>query len=74
MPLPNALTVKHTRTYQGLPLVHFTNFPGPDPELTPAQVRALAESLLAVATEAEALAPSINDYRPVVLRNYSVGG
>ena len=74
MPLPNALTVKHCRTYQGLPLVHFTNLPGPDPELTPAQVRALAESLLAVATEAEALAPCITDKRPVVLRNYSVGG
>ena len=53
------LMVKHTATHNGLPLVCFANLPGPDAELTPAQIRRLATALLTIADDCDAHARSI---------------
>ena len=46
--------------------------PGPDPDLSPAYVRALAAALLRVADDCEALRPHTLRYGPV-RRQYEVG-
>ena len=56
------LAVKHTQTFKGEPLVCFANFPGPDPDLRPQQIRALAAALLVIADDCEAHARSIRRY------------
>lgn len=67
------LTVKHTATRHGNPLVCFADLPGPDAELTPAQIRGFAAALLAIADDCDAHARGIRrgiDSR----REYQVGG
>lgn len=47
------LQVIHTQTYDGKPLAVIRNFPGLDAEMTPAQMRAMAAALEAVAADCE---------------------
>lgn len=47
------LQVIHTKTHEGKPLAVIRNFPGCDAEMTPAQMRALATTLEAVAADCE---------------------
>lgn len=56
------LAVKHTATHKGDPLVCFSNFPGPDAELTPAQIRKLASALLSIADDCESHARGMRRY------------
>lgn len=72
MPLPNFLHVKHTITYQDEPLVHFSDLPGYDAELTPAQIRALALALLRAADDCEAQFARTRKNGPMH-RKYPVG-
>lgn len=53
------LAVKHTATLQGDPLVVFSDLPGPDVELRPAQIRKLAAALLAIAADCDAHARGV---------------
>jgi hypothetical protein len=50
----NELTVTLCQTYKREPLATLENLPGPGAELTPAQLRALADGLLRIAADAEA--------------------
>lgn len=54
-----SLAVRHTATHKGNPLVVFGDLPGVDAELTPAQIRALAEALLTIADDCEAHARGV---------------
>lgn len=56
------LAVKHTATFKGDPLVCFSDLPGADAELTPAQIRKLAAALLTIADDCEAHARSVRRY------------
>lgn len=58
------LRVKHTVTYKAEPLVCFSNLPGFDAELTPAQIRALAAAMLEAASDCEKLAEHTRWYGP----------
>lgn len=49
------LRVSHQHGHLGRPLTKFWNLPGPDPALTPDQMRGLAAALLALADECEAV-------------------
>lgn len=60
-----SLRVKHTVSYKADPLVCFSNLPGYDAEMTPAQIRTLAAALLQVASDCEALAETTRWYGPV---------
>lgn len=65
------VTVKHTATQDGAPLVCFTNLPGPDVELAPEAIRHIAAALMTIADDCEAHARSIR--RGVdVRRQYTV--
>lgn len=68
----STLSVKHTATFQGAPLVCFSDLPGPDAELTPAQIRALAATLLTIAEDCEAHARGIRRALDV-RRDYPIG-
>jgi len=48
------LTVILDRTRKKMPLATVKNLPGPDADLTPAQMRTLAAALMAAASECEA--------------------
>ena len=48
------LDVVLTRAFNGKPLATIRNLPGPDTDLTPAQMRRLAAALNAVAMDCEA--------------------
>lgn len=63
--LPPSLDVKHTVTYKSEPLVCFSNLPGYDAELTPAQIRQLAAAMLLAAAECEALVEHTRRRSPV---------
>lgn len=53
------LAVKHTATYKGDPLAVFSDLPGPDAELTPAQIRKLAAALIIIADDCESHARGV---------------
>ena len=53
------LAVKHTATHKGDPLVVFSDLPGPDAELTPAQIRKLAAVLITIADDCESHARGV---------------
>lgn len=53
------LAVKHTATHKGDPLVVFSDLPGSDAELTPAQIRKLAAALLIIADDCDAHARGV---------------
>ena len=65
------LQVKHTVTYKGAPLACIDQMPGNDAELTPAQLRQLAATLIQVADECEILHDTTRRQIPV-RREYSV--
>lgn len=65
------LQAKHTVSYKPTPLVCFSNLPGYDAELSPAQIRQLAAVLLTVADDCEALFEHTRWYGPV-RRDYPV--
>ena len=52
--MDNVLHVRMTETRHGEPLATVRNLPGGDADMTPAQMRALAQALLAAATDCEA--------------------
>lgn len=54
-----SLAVKHTATYKGDPLVVFSDLPGPDAELMPAQIRKLAAALIIIADDCESHARGV---------------
>lgn len=49
----NTLIVKHTRDRHGVPLACVHNLPGDGADLSPAQLRRLAATLLIIADETE---------------------
>lgn len=67
-----SLSVKHTATYKGDPLVVFDNLPGQGAELTPAALRALAAAFLVIADDCEAHRRSTRRYADI-RRDYEVG-
>lgn len=71
MPIPTALHVKHTVTYQAKPLVCFSNLPGCDAEMTPTQIRQLAAAMLNAADDCETLQDTTRRHIPV-RREYSL--
>jgi len=50
----------------GKPLASFQNLPGPDPDMTPAQMRNLAAALVKIADDCEAV-PTKHKPRRIVL-------
>ena len=67
------LTVVLTRTYDLKPLAVVRNLPGLDAELTPFQMRTLAEVLLAAAEECESRPMGKKAFMQV-RRNYVLAG
>jgi hypothetical protein len=66
------LRVKHTVDYRDRPLVSFGNLPGWDADMSPADIRALANAMLKAADECESLANYTKSYGPV-RREYLLG-
>ena len=62
MSVIKSLSVKHTATFKGEPLVIFRELPGADTELTPAQIRALADVLMTIADDCETHARGVRRY------------
>jgi hypothetical protein len=61
---PLTLRVRHTESYRNTPLACIENMPGPDPDLSPAQLRALAKALQSIADDCEMLHRTARRYGP----------
>ena len=61
--MDSTLNVTLAQTYKREPLAVVDNLPGQGAELTPAQMRGLAQALLAAATDCEAAPMGTRTYR-----------
>ena len=67
------LSVRHTNSRTNTPLATLYGLPGEDADLTPEQLRALADELRLIADECEALHPFTRKYGPKTT-HHSAGG
>ena len=67
----NTLTVKLGQTYTGAPLATIDGLPGGCAEMTPDQLRALADALRRIADDADAR-PRGKNCRPIA-KTYTIG-
>jgi len=68
----NTLTVKLGQTSTGAPLATVDGLPGGCAEMTPSQLRALADALRRIAEDADAR-PKGKSLRPIA-KTYAIGG
>ncbi len=69
--MDSELVVLHTLTLDGAPMATIENFPGMDADMTPAQMRSLANALMIAANDCELMPSSVKNFR-CQMRSYSL--